>query len=245
MVRICKECSWESSASGHGRLLKTVDRDTKGVDTVEDALSDVVREVHQMLGVDVDETHDELHVYLDAGVDLDAGETWAINDVYNPTGALEFTQPVQASVHIIIGQVSQSVIGQRKGVKCGYGSRSVERIIMRSEELVITDMNFNKTHAIPLGRSSVVHEPVAHVILLWTRLVPRFLGQVCSTGSKEGHFTALKTLHRCGADVPSLALVEPKGMNEGPRIGNPSVTIVKPAAFSRWASNDGSARTCL
>ena len=86
----------------------------------------ITQDIRSLLGADAAEPQDELHVYLDVGVSADARGSGALCDLYSPTGVRDFTQPIRACVHVIIGQCTQLVVGQRRGPKCCYKSGSAE-----------------------------------------------------------------------------------------------------------------------
>ena len=115
-----------------------------------------------------------------------------MNDLYNHAGPRAFEKPIRTSVHLILGGVPQFVFGQRRGVKPVYYGDSVERIVVEPGEFVVADMGSIKTRAVSLGRSRLAHDPVVHIVLLWTRLVPAFVENVQRLGAEPGCSTPLQ-----------------------------------------------------
>ena len=242
VIAACKECSWKTVESGHGRVLKTTDQRSYFSCGPNRVLERMVQEVTDMLKVGEGDTHDELHVYLDAGAEAETEANTFVRDIYSPSGIRDFTQPVRACVHFIVGQVTQFVSGQRRGAKCLYDEKLTDAVVVRPGDLVITDMNFNKTRSMSLGRSLFSQEPIVHVVMLWTRVTPRFLDRVREMGLRNGCHTCLTPMRYCGADVPSLAVARPRGTPEEPRLWESSVTVVNPSTFLRWAYNNAEKR---
>ena len=135
----------------------------------------------------------------------------------------------------MLGAVPEFVCGQSRSVKCVYYGDSVERVVVRPGEFVVTDMHFNKTRAVSLGRSRLIHDPVIHIVLVWTRLTLAFVANVKQMGVRPGCSGSLQPYRHYGGEISALACVKENHLNNGSRIGDPSVRIVKPAAFLRWA----------
>ena len=192
-----------------------------------------MQELHELLKLRPDVISDGQYVYFDSSSKETKGNV--INDLYNRAGPRAFTQPIRASEHVILGGVPEFVFGQRGSVKCMYYGDSVERVVMRPGEFVVTDMHFNKTKVISLGRSRLAHDPVIHIVFVWTRLMPAVVTTVKQMLVRSGCSGSLQPYRHYGGDVSPLACINENHLNDGSRIGDLSVRIVKPAAFLRWA----------
>ena len=241
LSQICQEHSWDTCVQGRGRLLRASDRAPPFRHSAERALYRTIKSAMDRLGMTDDDVCDEVHVHLDVGTDADTDADTCLVDLYNPCGARDFTRPLRACVHIIVGQVTQLVVGQRKGAKFCHDEKTTEAFVIRSGDLVVTNMGFNKTRCVSLGRSTVGHDPVVHVTLIWTRMMPESLERLSRGTLDCGEHSCLLPLRYGTPCVPPLTTVEPDGDTAGPRFRMSSVTVINLAAFLRWASNDGGA----
>ena len=82
-----------------------------------------------------------------------------------------------------------------------YYGDYVERVVVRPGEFVVTDMHFNKTRFISLGRSRLAHDPVIHIVFVWTRLMPAVVTNVKQMGVRPGCSGSLQPYRHYGGEV--------------------------------------------